>query len=182
MREAGRNDIKVVGGRYGLGSKEFNPTMVKAVYDNLDGELKNHFTVGIMDDVTGTSLPVGEQFDAAPEGTIALHVLRPGLRRYRRRQQELHQDHRRPHRHVRSGATSAYDSKKSGGLTVSHLRFGKTPIQSPYLIDCGGLCGLPQPRLCDQVRHGVRAQGRRRVPAQLPLDRRARWTQSCPLP
>ena len=54
LTEAGRNDIKVVGGRYGLGSKEFTPTHVKAVFANLDGEMKNHFTVGIVDDVTGT--------------------------------------------------------------------------------------------------------------------------------
>ncbi|MBQ4611215.1 MAG: pyruvate:ferredoxin (flavodoxin) oxidoreductase, partial [Clostridia bacterium] len=54
--ECGRGDVKVVGGRYGLGSKEFTPSMVKAVYDNLDGEMKNHFTVGIVDDVTFTSL------------------------------------------------------------------------------------------------------------------------------
>ena len=53
--ECGRADIKVVGGRYGLGSKEFTPSMAKAVYDNLDGEMKNHFTVGITDDVTFTS-------------------------------------------------------------------------------------------------------------------------------
>ena len=69
--ECGRADIKVVGGRYGLGSKEFTPSMAKAVYDNLDGEMKNHFTVGITDDVTFTSLPVKEQVNAAPEGTIA---------------------------------------------------------------------------------------------------------------
>ncbi|MBE5779707.1 MAG: pyruvate:ferredoxin (flavodoxin) oxidoreductase, partial [Clostridiales bacterium] len=70
--EEGRSDIQVVGGRYGLGSKEFNPTMVKAVYDNLnDGALKNHFTVGINDDVTFTSLPLGEQVISAPEGTVS---------------------------------------------------------------------------------------------------------------
>lgn len=51
MLENGKTDLKIVGGRYGLGSKEFTPTMVKAVYDNPDGEMKNHFTVGIDDDV-----------------------------------------------------------------------------------------------------------------------------------
>ena len=69
--EAGRSDIKVVGGRYGLGSKEFTPSMVNAVYENLAGELKNHFTVGIEDDVTHLSLKVTKQVNAAPEGTIA---------------------------------------------------------------------------------------------------------------
>ncbi|HDJ29837.1 MAG TPA: pyruvate:ferredoxin (flavodoxin) oxidoreductase, partial [Candidatus Acetothermia bacterium] len=63
--------ILVVGGRYGLGSKDFTPAMVRAVFDNLaQDEPKNHFTVGIEDDVTGTSLPVGEEIDVAPEGTI----------------------------------------------------------------------------------------------------------------
>ena len=88
--------------------------------------------------------------------------------------------------------TSAYDSKKSGGITVSHLRFGKTPIKSPYLIDAADFVACHNSVLCDQVRHGVRTQGRRRVPAQLPLDRRgdgraaarlheaARWPRSMP--
>ena len=61
LLESGRTDIKVIGGRYGLGSKEFNPTMVKAVFDNLAGEMKNHFTVGIVDDVSGTSLKLGKK-------------------------------------------------------------------------------------------------------------------------
>ena len=69
--EAGMSDVEVVGGRYGLGSKEFTPSMVKAVFDNIaDDEPKNHFTVGINDDVTYTSLEVKETVDAAPEGTI----------------------------------------------------------------------------------------------------------------
>ena len=63
----------------------------------------------------------------------------------------------------------SYDSKKSGGITISHLRFGKKPIKSTYLHRFGGLCGLPQPGVCHQVRHGGRAEGWRRVPAQLPL-------------
>ncbi|HPF88525.1 MAG TPA: pyruvate:ferredoxin (flavodoxin) oxidoreductase, partial [Candidatus Limiplasma sp.] len=70
LLENGKTDYEVLGGRYGLGSKEFTPTMVKAVYDNLDGEKKNHFTVGIDDDVTGTSLKLGEQVISAPEGTV----------------------------------------------------------------------------------------------------------------
>ena len=103
-REPASTDIKVVGGRYGLGSKEFNPTMVKAVYDNLCRRtMKNHFTVGINDDVTGTSLQLGEQIDRGSRRHRVLQVLRSGLRRYRWRQQELHQDHRRPHRYVRAG-------------------------------------------------------------------------------
>ena len=68
LAEQGRK-IQVVGGRYGLGSKEFTPSMILSVYRNLDGDMKNHFTVGINDDVTGTSLPVTEMIDVAPAGT-----------------------------------------------------------------------------------------------------------------
>ncbi|MBQ4341359.1 MAG: pyruvate:ferredoxin (flavodoxin) oxidoreductase, partial [Clostridia bacterium] len=71
LTEMGHTGVEVVGGRYGLGSKEFTPSMVKAVYDNLCEEKpKNHFTVGIVDDVSFTSLEVKEKIDAAPEGTI----------------------------------------------------------------------------------------------------------------
>jgi pyruvate-ferredoxin/flavodoxin oxidoreductase len=125
----------IVNGRYGLSSKEFNPSMVKAVFDNLDAEKpKNHFTVGIVDDVTHTSLDVGEGFDVAPEGTVqckfwglgadgtvganksAIKIIGDNTDMY-------------------AQAYFAYDSKKSGGVTMSHLRFGQTPIQSTYLID-----------------------------------------------
>jgi pyruvate-ferredoxin/flavodoxin oxidoreductase len=125
----------IVNGRYGLSSKEFNPSMVKAVFDNLAAEKpKNHFTVGIVDDVTHTSLDVGEGIDVAPEGTVqckfwglgadgtvganksAIKIIGDNTDMY-------------------AQAYFAYDSKKSGGVTMSHLRFGQTPIQSTYLID-----------------------------------------------
>ena len=132
--ETGRADVKVVGGRYGLGSKEFTPSMVKAVYDNLDGEMKNHFTVGIVDDVTFTSLDVKEQVNAAPEGTIACKFYglgSDGTVGANKNSIKIIGDHT----DMYAQGYFSYDSKKSGGLTVSHLRFGKTPIQSPYLID-----------------------------------------------
>ena len=132
--ECGRADIKVVGGRYGLGSKEFTPTHVKAVFANLDGEMKNHFTVGITDDVTFTSLPVKEQVNAAPEGTIACMFYglgSDGTVGANKNSIKIIGDHT----DMYAQGYFAYDSKKSGGLTVSHLRFGKQPIQSPYLID-----------------------------------------------
>ena len=125
----------IINGRYGLSSKEFNPSMVKAVFDNLAAdEPKNHFTVGIVDDVTATSLPVEEGFDVAPEGTVqckfwglgadgtvganksAIKIIGDKTDMY-------------------AQAYFAYDSKKSGGVTISHLRFGQTPIRSTYLID-----------------------------------------------
>jgi pyruvate-ferredoxin/flavodoxin oxidoreductase len=96
---------KVVGGRYGLSSKEFTPAMVKAVFDELKKDSpKNHFTVGIVDDVTHTSLDVDPTFSTSshPDVTNA-HVLRPRRRRHRGREQELHQDHRRGDRLPRAG-------------------------------------------------------------------------------
>ena len=134
IAEAGL-DIKCYGGRYGLGSKEFTPTMVKQVYDNLKlDEPKNHFTVGIIDDVMNTSLPEGDFVNAAPEGTICCKFFglgSDGTVGANKNSIKIIVDHT----NMFAQGYFAYDSKKSGGLTISHLRFGKTPIQSPYLID-----------------------------------------------
>ena len=145
LREAGRNDLVVVGGRYGLGSKEFNPTMVKAIYDNLkEAEPKNHFTVGIIDDVTNLSLPLGPTVNAAPEGTISCKFYglgSDGTVGANKNSIKIIGDHT----DMYAQGYFAYDSKKSGGLTVSHLRFGKTPIQSPYLIDSADFVACHNP-------------------------------------
>ena len=145
LREAGRNDLVVVGGRYGLGSKEFNPTMVKAIYDNLAAdEPKNHFTVGIIDDVTNLSLPLGPTVNAAPEGTISCKFFglgSDGTVGANKNSIKIIGDHT----DMYAQGYFAYDSKKSGGLTVSHLRFGKTPIQSPYLIDSADFVACHNP-------------------------------------
>ncbi|MBR3933319.1 MAG: pyruvate:ferredoxin (flavodoxin) oxidoreductase [Clostridia bacterium] len=125
----------IVGGRYGLGSKDTTPTQLVAVYANLDkAEPKNGFTIGIVDDVTNLSLELGERINAAPEGTTrckfwgfgsdgtvgankdAIKIIGDNTDLY-------------------AQAYFDYDSKKSGGVTMSHLRFGKTPIKSTYLLD-----------------------------------------------
>ena len=144
LAEAGRGDIKVVGGRYGLGSKEFTPTMVKAVFDNLKGEMKNHFTVGIVDDLSNSSLPLGETFEAAPAGTTACMFYglgSDGTVGANKNSIKIIGDHTDKY----AQAYFFYDSKKSGGLTVSHLRFGDTPIQSPYLIDAADFISCSNP-------------------------------------
>ncbi|MCQ2453775.1 MAG: pyruvate:ferredoxin (flavodoxin) oxidoreductase, partial [Clostridia bacterium] len=144
LAEAGRSDIKVVGGRYGLGSKEFTPTMVKAVFDNLDGAMKNHFTVGIIDDVSGSSLSLGETYEAAPAGTTACMFYglgSDGTVGANKNSIKIIGDHTEKY----AQAYFFYDSKKSGGLTVSHLRFGDTPIQSPYLIDAADFISCSNP-------------------------------------
>ena len=142
----------IVGGRYGLGSKDFTPTMVKAVFDNLrSSRPKNHFTVGINDDVTHTSLDVGEPIDTAAKGTVrckfwglgadgtvganknAIKIIGENTDMY-------------------AQAYFAYDAKKSGGITVSHLRFSPHQDSVALSADPFGFHGLSQPGLCEAVR------------------------------
>ncbi|MDR3073200.1 MAG: pyruvate:ferredoxin (flavodoxin) oxidoreductase, partial [Deltaproteobacteria bacterium] len=124
----------IVAGRYGLGSKEFTPAMGKAVYDNmLSVAPKNHFTVGIVDDVTDSSLEVGPDFNTVPAGTVECKFFglgADGTVGANKQAIKIIGDNT----DMYAQGYFAYDSKKSGGFTVSHLRFGKAPIQSTYLI------------------------------------------------
>ncbi|MHB1314027.1 MAG: pyruvate:ferredoxin (flavodoxin) oxidoreductase [Christensenellales bacterium] len=135
LLEHGRSGIQVVGGRYGLGSKEFSPSMVYAIFKNLSqAQPKNHFTVGIVDDVTGTSLEETEKINTAPEGCISCKFYglgSDGTVGANKNSIKIIGDHT----NMYAQGYFVYDSKKSGGITISHLRFGKKPIQSPYLID-----------------------------------------------
>ena len=129
------NAPMIIGGRYGLGSKDVTPTDIKTVFDNLTSEKpKNNFTLGIVDDVTNTSLEKSESIKIAHPGTVrckfwglgsdgtvgankqAIKIIGDNTDKY-------------------AQAYFAYDSKKSGGITMSHLRFGDSPIRSTYLID-----------------------------------------------
>ena len=145
LLEKGMTDIKVVGGRYGLGSKEFNPSMIYSVYKNLElAEPKNHFTVGIYDDLTNTSLNFEEKYDAAPQGTISCKFWglgSDGTVGANKNSIKIIGDH--TDKYVQG--YFFYDSKKSGGITVSHLRFGDTPIQSAYLIDAADFVQCSNP-------------------------------------
>ena len=135
LLEKGKTKIQVVGGRYGLGSKEFTPSMVLAVYKNLEQKKpKNHFTIGIYEDVTNSSLDFSEKFDAAPAGSTSCKFYglgSDGTVGANKNSIKIIGDHTDKH----AQAYFFYDSKKSGGITVSHLRFGNSPIQSEYLID-----------------------------------------------
>ncbi|HZK02357.1 MAG TPA: pyruvate:ferredoxin (flavodoxin) oxidoreductase, partial [Anaerovoracaceae bacterium] len=130
-----KNAPEIYGGRYGLGSKDTTPGQIVAVYNNLEAEEpKDQFTIGIVDDVTHTSLETVEDINTEPEGTIrckfwglgsdgtvganqnAITIIGDNTDLY-------------------AQGYFAYDSKKSGGITISHLRFGKEKIQSPYLIN-----------------------------------------------
>ena len=129
------NAPMIIGGRYGLGSKDVTPASIKAIFDNLASvNPKNQFTVGIDDDVTNTSIPVDASFKLEHKDTInckfwglgsdgtvgankqAIKIIGDNTKKYVQ-------------------AYFAYDSKKSGGITMSHLRFGDSPIRSTYLID-----------------------------------------------
>ncbi|PWM74626.1 MAG: pyruvate:ferredoxin (flavodoxin) oxidoreductase, partial [Lentisphaerae bacterium] len=126
-------DITVIGGRYGLASKEFTPSMVLAIYKHLDGKCTHNFTVGINDDVTGLSLPVDEVIVTEPAGTTACMFWGlggDGTVGSNKNSVKIIGDH--TNKYVQ--AYFVYDSKKSGGITVSHLRFGDKPITSEYTI------------------------------------------------
>jgi pyruvate-ferredoxin/flavodoxin oxidoreductase len=133
--EGNRPGIKVIGGRYGLSSKEFTPAMVKAALDELKKpEPKNHFTVGINDDVAFTSLEVDETFKIEPEETIrcvffglgsdgTVGANKNSIKIIGEETDNFAQGY------------FVYDSKKSGTVTMSHLRFGPKPIRAPYLVE-----------------------------------------------
>lgn len=130
-------DVKhphIISGRYGLGSKDFTPAMIKAVYDNmLPNNCKNHFVVGIKDDVTHTSLDISDNFDTVPPGTIQCKFFgfgSDGTVGANKQAVKIIGDN--TDKYVQ--AYFAYDSKKSGGFTASHLRFGDHPIRSTYLV------------------------------------------------
>ncbi len=145
LLEKGVKNVQVYGGRYGLGSKEFNPSMVLSVYKNLEAkEPKNHFTVGIYENVTHSSLDFSEKFDAAPAGSTSCKFYglgSDGTVGANKNSIKIIGDHT----DMYAQAYFFYDSKKSGGVTVSHLRFGKTPIQSEYLIDAADFIACHNP-------------------------------------
>ena len=124
----------IVGGRYGLGSKDTTPSQIKAVYDALKEDApKNAFTLGINDDVTNTSLEVKETIVTEPEGTIRCKFWglgSDGTVGANKNSIKIIGDHT----DMYAQGYFSYDSKKSGGVTVSHLRFGNSPIRSTYLI------------------------------------------------
>jgi len=128
------NQPIIVGGRYGLSSKDFTPAQVLSVYENLAlPEPKNHFTVGIVDDVTFTSLPMKEEIALGGAGTIEAKFYglgADGTVGANKNSIKIIGDNTDKY----CQAYFAYDSKKSGGFTCSHLRFGETPIRSTYLV------------------------------------------------
>lgn len=141
---------KVVCGRYGLSSKEFTPAMVKAVFDNLVLDVpKDHFTVGINDDVLGLSLPVDPDFSTESDDVVRAMFFGLGsdgtIGANKDSIKIIGQ-----HTDLYIQGYFVYDSKKAGASTVSHLRFGPKPIRSPYLITRANFIALHQPSLLDR--------------------------------
>ncbi|MGO5049610.1 pyruvate:ferredoxin (flavodoxin) oxidoreductase [Dysosmobacter sp. Sow4_B12] len=135
LANAGKTDIQVIGGRYGLGSKDTPPRSVFAVYEELaKDQMKRQFTIGIVDDVTHLSLEEKPAPGVAPAGTIACKFWGlggDGTVGANKNSIKIIGDH--TDKYVQ--AYFQYDSKKTGGVTVSHLRFGDTPIKSSYYIN-----------------------------------------------
>ena len=127
--------ILVSGGRYGLGSKDTTPSQINAVFDMLaEGEPRLGFTIGIEDDVTHLSLPVTESLEVSPEGTFAARFWglgSDGTVGANQNSIKIIGDNTPMY----AQAYFSYDSKKSGGVTISDLRFGSSPIRAPYLVE-----------------------------------------------
>ena len=124
----------ILGGRYGLSSKDTTPALILAVYDNMTGEQKNHFTVGINDDVTHTSLKVDYNFDLKDKNTTELLFFglgSDGTVGATKNITKIIGDHTS----LYSQAYASYDSKKAGGVTRMHVRFSDKPIKSTYLVN-----------------------------------------------
>ena len=150
LQETARPNVRIVGGRYGLSSKDLTPGMIKATFDNLNAlEPRNHFSIGIHDDVTGTSLDFNQSFSIeaddvfraifyglGSDGTVgankeSIKIIGENTPFY-------------------AQAYFVYDSKKAGSMTISHLRFGPRPIRSSYLIAQANFVACHQPEFLDR--------------------------------
>ncbi len=141
---------RITGGRYGLGSKEFTPAMVKAIFDDLaDSRPHSRFTVGIVDDVTHLSLPYDASFDLEPQSVfraVFFGLGSDGTVGANKNTIKIIGDETDNY----AQAYFVYDSKKSGAMTVSHLRFGPEPIEAPYLIQSAQFVGCHQAQFLQQ--------------------------------
>ena len=150
LANAGRNDIIVTGGRYGLGSKDTPPSSVLAVYKELKKDQpKRQFTIGIVDDVTNLSLPEEPSPDTSPAGTIQCKFWGlggDGTVGANKNSIKIIGDY--TDKFVQ--AYFQYDSKKTGGVTISHVRFGDSPIKSPYYINKSDFVACHNPSYVDK--------------------------------
>jgi len=153
-------DVKVIGGRYGLSSKEFTPSMVKAVYDHVDGAAFHGFTVGINDDVSHKSLKYEDTLNTLPEGTFSAMFWglgSDGTVGANKNSIKIIGDNTE----MNAQGYFQYDSKKSGGITRSHLRFGTAKIQSEYLVQHANFVACHNPAFIGRynVTEGIKKNG-----------------------
>ncbi len=171
IAESDRAGVRTIGGRYGLGSKEFTPAMVKAVFDELTvATPKRRFTVGIVDDVTGLSLDVDDSFRVEQPGRSAVFYALGSDGTVGANKASVKIIGYEPDLHAQG--YFVYDSKKSGSMTVSHLRFGPQPIRSTYLIQEADLVACHQFGLLDRfdVLGDIRDGGTFLLNAPYPAD------------
>jgi pyruvate-ferredoxin/flavodoxin oxidoreductase len=144
LAQMGRSGISVIGGRYGLSSKDFTPTHAKAVFDHMNEGNWHNFTVGIVDDVTNLSIPVKEKIDVSPKGVVSCMFWGLGSDGT----VGANKDSIKiigGNTDMNAQAYFSYDSKKSGGITISHLRFGKSSVNMPWLIDSADFVACHNP-------------------------------------
>ncbi len=137
-------DIKVIGGRYGLSSKEFTPSHVKAVFAHLDGACTSNFTVGIKDDVSNLSIEVKDYLDVTPKDVVACMFWglgSDGTVGANKNSIKIIGDNT----DMNAQGYFDYDSKKSGGVTISHLRFGKSSVNMPWLVNSANFVACHNP-------------------------------------
>ncbi|MDJ0768278.1 MAG: pyruvate:ferredoxin (flavodoxin) oxidoreductase [Ilumatobacter sp.] len=171
LADAGRGSVRVIGGRYGLGSKEFTPAMAKAAFDEAANDApRRRFTVGIVDDVTGLSLPVDDGFRVTNGNRSAVFYALGSDGTVGANKASVKIIGSEPD--LEAQGYFVYDSKKSGSMTVSHLRYGPEHIRSTYLIDDADLVACHQFGLLDRfdVLESARPGGTFLLNAPYPAD------------
>jgi len=171
LAESDRPKVRIIGGRYGLGSKEFTPAMAKAVFDEVArSEPKRRFTVGIVDDVTGLSLEVDDSFQVDRAGRSAVFYALGSDGTVGANKASVKIIGHEPDLYAQG--YFVYDSKKSGSMTVSHLRFGPEPIRSTYLVQEADLVACHQFGLLERfdVLSDIRRGGTFLLNAPYPAD------------
>jgi len=171
LSQENRPEIKVIGGRYGLSSKEFTPSMVKSVFTHLDNKCTHNFTVGITDDVTHLSLPMTEHINTVGEDVTQCKFWGYGSDgTVSANKNSIKIIGEKTDKQVQ--AYFAYDSKKSGGVTVSHLRFGDKPITSTYQVHEADFIALHKPSYIGQydILEGIKENGTFLINSHLPKE------------
>lgn len=172
LSQHNRTDIKIIGGRYGLSSKEFTPTMVEGIFNHLNNKCTHNFTVGINDDVTFLSIPIDEHIDTVGDDVVQCKFWGYGSDgTVSANKNSIKIIGEKTDKQVQ--AYFAYDSKKSGGVTISHLRFGDNPIRSTYEVHEADFIALHKPTYIGEydVLEGIKENGKFLINTNLPAEK-----------